>query len=275
MKQASPYPRIAECRRATLSSLAALADGDENPKTLHRARTELRRLQALLDLLGEPARALRIADCVSTLSKLRAMHVFDKYLRTVRAPRRDRRRIAKRITKLVRKHRRKRVYRTIGMHIRRQTTKLHRQSEDWIVGRFRLLRHEQADALIQQLETATANPRRRILHALRLLIKAVRYQEELALLYPFGNPDVVKRLKAAQTVLGEYEEQAEFRKLGRTLRLSCKRQLKKDWRRARKRARLVPADLADIPSLLTDERLRFLYPRVPSAKPHTRVQQGA
>jgi hypothetical protein len=275
MTRSSPYRQIAESRRATLSALSALAGGDDRPKTLHCTRIELRRLQALLDLLGESDRAVRIADCVSTLSRLRAMQVFDKYLRAVHASRRDRRRIAKRITKLFRKHHRKQVYRTIGTQVRRQTTRLHRQSDQWIVGRFRLLRHEQADALTEQLEAAIANPRRRILHALRLLIKAIRYQEELALLYPFGNPDVVKRLKAAQAVLGEYEERAEFRKLGRALNLSCKKRLTKDWRRARKQARLVPAVLADIPSLLTDERLRFLYPRVPSFKPHTGAQQGA
>jgi CHAD domain-containing protein len=175
---------------------------------------------------------------------------------------------------LLRKHRRKRVYRTIGTVVRRQTARLSRQSNGWIGARFRLLRQQQADTLRDQLNAAIANPRRRILHMLRLQIKALRYQEELAQLYPFGNPGILDRLKAAQTVLGEYEERAEFRKLARSLGLDCQKRLRKDWRRARKQARRVPSELLDIPAMLTDERLRFLYPR-PSPSQETHLLQGA
>jgi CHAD domain-containing protein len=265
MPRAQPYRRISRSSSTALSSLAALGAGDSRPKTLHRVRTELRRLQAFLDLIGETERSGRIADCVSSLSSLRTLQVFEKYLASVHAAKQDRRRVGRRVAKLLDKLRRKQVYRSVQAQVKTETTGLPPQSDDWMAARFRLLRDQQAEALADQLDMATARPRRRTLHALRLRIKAVRYQEELALLYPFGNPDVVSRLKAAQTVLGEYEERAEFRKLARDLRLSCRKRLKKDWRRARKRARLVPGELSDLPTALTDERILFLRPAKPSA----------
>ena len=265
MPRAQPYRRISRSRSTALSSLTALGAGDSRPKILHRVRTELRRLQAFLDLIGETERSGRIADCVSNLSSLRTLQVFEKYLATVHAGKQDRRRVGRRVAKLLDKLRHKQVYRSVEAQVRTETTGLPPQSDDWMVARFRLLRDQQAEALADQLDMATANPRRRTLHALRLRIKAIRYQEELALLYPFGNPDVVSRLKAAQTVLGEYEERAEFRKLARDLGLSCRKRLKKDWRRARKRARLVPDELSNLPTALTDERILFLRPPKPSA----------
>jgi hypothetical protein len=265
MPQAAPYRQITRSRSTTLSSLAALGAGDVRPRTLHRARTELRRLQAFLDLIGEAERALPVADCVSTLSRLRTLQVFEKYLAAIDAPKRDRRRVARCVAKLLKKQRENQMYRSIEQEVRRQTSGLPPQSDDWMTARFRLLRHDHADTLMDRLDRAAVRPRRRTLHALRLQIKAIRYQEELALLYPFGNPEVVNRLKTAQAVLGEYEERAEFRKLGKALGLKSRKRLKKDWRRARKLARRVPETLADIPLTLTDDRLLFLRPATPSA----------
>ena len=107
--------------------------------------------------------------------------------------------------------------------------------------RMEKLRREHAESLHERISEATANPRRKTLHALRLKIKPIRYQEDWALDQAYARPEIVSRLKRAQSVLGDYEERAQFRKLARTLHLKSYARILKDWRRAKTRARTLPA----------------------------------
>src|SRR2546422_6298703 len=64
-----------------LAFAQALRKPPFHPETVHRLRTHLRRLQAYAEFLQRPRIAARLADCVSWLSDLRALYVFQQYLR--------------------------------------------------------------------------------------------------------------------------------------------------------------------------------------------------
>ena len=125
------------------------------------------------------------------------------------------------------------------------------------------LRREHAKSLHDLISEAIANPRRKTLHALRLTIKSIRYQEEWALSQAYARPEIVNRLKRAQSVLGDYEERAQFRKLARTLVLKSYARIMKDWRCARTRARTLPTKLTGIISSLAGRGLRLVEPGLP------------
>ena len=56
--------------------------------------------------------------------------------------------------------------------------------------------------------------------------------------------DLLRRIKAVQALLGRYEELAEFKRWGKDLSVVMQERIRKDWRKARRRARGVPGDLA-------------------------------
>jgi CHAD domain-containing protein len=94
-----------------------------------------------------------------------------------------------------------------------------------------------------QALAAAADPRRRTLHALRLSIKSLRYQEECGFGHHGAQPSLVQSLKEAQNILGAYEDRAQFRKLARHLDLKATQLIERDLHRARKRARALPRTL--------------------------------
>jgi len=87
------------------------------------------------------------------------------------------------------------------------------------------------------LQCLSSKPKRKELHRLRLLIKSLRYQQEIAVEMRWGNPQTVNALKRLQTVLGGYTDLEQFLSLAKELKLSCLKKIRKDRRRCRERAR--------------------------------------
>lgn len=228
-----------------LHNLESLANGDTRPETLHRLRTHLRRLQAYLELVGEDANAEIIADCVAHFSPLRTLQVMETYLAKSAAPDTDLRIVRERIEAKRLRLERKRVYREVERMVRRHAMPPIPGGRQWMGQRMAHLRQLNRIMLRDLALKAAEDPRRKALHQLRLRIKTARYQEEWALQEPYARPDTVAWLKRAQRVLGEYEERGQFRKLARRLGLASAKLIERDWRKARKRARALPAQLIE------------------------------
>lgn len=250
--------RASRYRTVALHTLASLSAGDHRPKTLHRLRTHLRRLQAYLELVEEEENAAIMARCVSRFSRLRTLQVFEPYLDHLRAPGRDRRLVHARIRALQRRLKDKHTYRKVERLVEHHALPPTPASPDWMGRRIIALRRIHADRLRELIAQADAKPRRKTLHTLRLMIKSIRYQEEWALGEPYARPDLVAWLKHAQTVLGEYEDRAQFRKLAAKLKLKSQASIERDWHRARKRARSLPAHVHERIDTLATTRLRLL-----------------
>lgn len=260
--------RASRYQTVALHALARLSAGDARPKTVHRLRTHLRRLQAYLELVGEDRNAEIMANCVSRLSPFRTLQVFDRYLTRLRASPSDVRTVKDCIRKKRAKLDRTQAYLKIERRVRRHALPPTPASPDWMADRMEKLRREHAKTLHDLISEATASQRRKALHALRLRIKSIRYQEEWALDQAYARPEIVRRLKRAQSVLGDYEELAQFRKLARTLGLKSYAKIVKDWRRSRNRARRLPTRLTGLIGALAGKGLR-LVELGPPANPAT------
>ena len=253
--------RPARYRAVVLQALARLSDGDTDDATLHRARTHLRRLQAYLELVGEDRNADRVARCVMRLSKLRTLQVFERYLSKLDAPRSDRKAVKRRLRATRKKLEQSHTYAAIERIVRRHALSPTPANPEWLADRMRAARHAHADALQQVTVKVGAKPRRKTLHRLRLLIKSIRYQEEWALDRPDAMPALVRRLNHAQAVLGEYEDLVQFRKLARALDVRSSAIIKKHWRKARTRARALPAHLVAYLGTTARPRIRLVGSR--------------
>jgi CHAD domain-containing protein len=253
--------RPARYREVVLQALARLADGDTNAATLHRARTHLRRLQACFELTGADRRAASLARCVARVSPLRMLQVFARYLKRHGAPRSDRKAVQRRIRAARKALDRVRAYQAIRRIVRRQAWPQAAADPAWLAGRMQASREAHAEELRRLIAEAGAKPRRKTLHRLRLLIKTIRYQEEWALDHPFAQPDLIGRLKHAQAVLGDYEDLFQFRKLARSMDLRSSPSIEKAWRRARRRARALPARLIDYLGMTANSRIRLVGDR--------------
>jgi CHAD domain-containing protein len=197
---------------------------------------------------------------VSWLSGLRTLQVFERYLKSRNASKSDRKkvkaRIRTRLSKLARKGTARKIERSICRHALCHSP----ISTEWVEVRLEELRRIHVDALQEFVREATAKPKRKTLHALRLRLKTIRYQEEWALEQPSAESNLVEGLKQAQTLLGDYEERAEFRQLARQLKLKAAKQIDKDWRQARQGAREVPHQLTWVIQELGGQRLRLVEP---------------
>lgn len=258
--------RPARYRAVVLQALARLSGGDTGAATLHRARTHLRRLQAYLELVGEERNADRIARCVVRLSKLRTLQVFEGYLSMFDAPRSDRKAVKRRLRASRDKLERVHTYAAIERIVRRHALPPTSGNPDWLAERMRAARHAHAEALRQLTTEVGAKPRRKTLHRLRLLIKSIRYQEEWALDRPYAMPALVRRLKHVQAVLGDYEDLVQFRKLARSMDLRSSAMIKKQWRKARTRARALPAHLVAYLGMTAGPRIRLVDSRQASGQ---------
>lgn len=253
--------RPARYRTVVLQALTRLSGGDENHETLHRARTHLRRLQAYLELVGEDRTAGTIDRCVTQLSKLRTLQVFERYLAKLGAPRSDRKAVTRRLRTAREKLDRARTYPAIERVVRKLASAPPPATTAWLADRMQAARQAHADTLRQLVARIGAKPRRKTLHRLRLLIKSIRYQEEWALDQPYAMPDLVQRLKHVQAVLGEYEDLVQFRKLARVLDLRSSAAIKKQWRRVRTRARALPVNLIAYLGVAAEPRIRLVGSR--------------
>lgn len=252
--------RAARYHAVALNALASLSSGDMRPQTLHRLRTHLRRLQAYLELVGENQDAKAISKCVSRLSRLRTLHAFEQYLTRLGAPESDLWIIKDRIRTTLATLERKDTFWKIEHNVHWHSLSAAPTDPDWMAARLHTLRRANAVALRELIAKAAANPRRKTLHALRLKIKTIRYQEEWALDQAYARPDLVNRLERVQSVLGRYEERAQFRKLARALDLEAYAKIVKGWRRARTRARAILQELTGFIEELSGRHLRLVGP---------------
>ena len=254
-------PKLAEDRPAryreiALKALARLSGGDTDAATLHRARTHLRRLQAYLDLVGEDRHAASIAHCVTRMSKLRTLQVLAGYLKTHSAPRSDRKAVKRRLRATREQLARGCVYTAIDRIVRRCTLPSVPTNPAWLAERMQAARDSHADVLRRLTAGVGTKAGRKTLHRLRLLIKSIRYQEEWALGRPFAKPGLIRRLKRMQMVLGSYEDLVQFRKSARSMGLHASPAINKAWRKARTRARALPATLCAGTGTLAGSRFR-------------------
>lgn len=235
--------RPARYRTVALKALARLSEGDPSAATLHRARTHLRRLQAYLELVDEGRQAASVAECVARVSKLRTWQVFAQYLKAHDAPRSDRKAVKRRVRAVTDKLARARVYATMERDIRGIALPSVPADPAWLAGRMGKVRDGHARRLRRFMARAGSKPGRKALHRLRLVIKSMRYQEEWAQGRPFAMPGLARQLKHAQKVLGDYEDLVHFRKLANAMELRSAPAVNKAWRKARARARALPATM--------------------------------
>jgi hypothetical protein len=249
--------RIAHYDRTARQALRSLANDDDSPKTLHHLRTHLRRLQAYLDLSGGVRQAEILSSCVSELSRLRTLHVFEEYLKGTGARRKDIDEIRRRIAATVEKIRRRRLYEKMVSRLNGLQIPPSPSAPHWLQQRLRSVRLGHVEALRELMAASSKRPRRRVLHALRLRLKTIRYQEEWAASKSRRDRTLLSQLKRAQTVLGDYEDRVQFRKLAGDLSGRTRTRVKKDWRRARKKARRLASRLQAV----ADRLMRHAMPR--------------
>ena len=234
----------ASTQATVLRLLQHVMAGDEHADTIHAIRTHCRRLQALQELCGDVRRARAMADCVGRLSKLRALQVFRLYLIARDAPQEDLARTDDRLAKRIRKLTHTDAFRTIEQVVWKQALPGIASPALSFVGRIEELHQEHECRLKQLIEDASDKPRRKRLHALRLALKTIRYQTEWLPGRAAAKHDLLSRLKRVQTILGKYEELADFHRWGKKLSPPVQRRITQDWKRARKRARRVPGELS-------------------------------
>jgi CHAD domain-containing protein len=236
-------PTAAEYQSTILRLVRRLIAGDCQPDDVHAIRTHCRRLQALLELCGDDERAAVMAQNVRRLSKLRALQVFQQYLTKIEAPKAEVNAVQSWVTEKDQKLRRTQAYRTIEQAVLKHALPTITPDGLSLHSRLENLRHVHAHDLERLIEDALEKPRRKRLHALRLALKTIRYQTEWSPGRPELKQALVKRIKRVQTLLGRYEELADFRRWGKDLNLTVLPRIRKDWKRVRKRARAVPSDL--------------------------------
>ena len=234
----------ASSQATVLRLLRQVIAGDEHADTIHAIRTHCRRLQALLELYGEARRAGAMADCVRSLSKLRALQVFRHYLVTRDAPQQDLALVDDWLIKRIRKLNRTKIYHRIEQVVWKQGLPSITSPAYSLTDRLDGLRHEHECLLKRLIAAASDNPRRKRLHALRLALKTIRYQTEWLPGRTAAKQDLLSQLKRVQGLLGKYEELADFHRWGKKLSPPVRARIRKDWRRARKRARLVPGEMS-------------------------------
>lgn len=237
--------RTAAAYQATVLGLVRqLAAGDRHADTVHALRTHCRKLQALLELSGDARRASAMARAVRRLSKLRALQVFRQYLLKIDASESDVATVEARIVKREQKLICTRAYDKIEQVVWKQALPAIPSLGHSLTGRLDFLRHEHERRLNSLSNAASKGPRRKRLHELRLALKTIRYQIEWLPGLAGPKQMTLKKIKRVQALLGRYEELADFKCWGERLNPTVQVRIRKDWKRARKRARAVPCDLS-------------------------------
>lgn len=234
--------------RSTVRELISRLRADEaSPEVVHAIRTHCRRLQALLELYGDDQRARVIARAVRRLSKLRALQVFRQYLVTIEVTQSDLALADGKLAKHVEKLRRGQAYEKIDRAVREDAIPQASASQAVLPDCLDVVRLKHRCRLQRLLKASRVAPTRKRLHALRLRLKTIRYQSEWFEPEGVSGDRFLKRLIRLQSRLGRYEELADFRRWGKRLGVPVRDRIEKDWKRARKRARAVPGDLAWLP----------------------------
>ncbi len=240
-------------RSVILRGIRSLERSHSRESSIHRIRTSCRRFQALLELLGRQQDAQAVADAAGLLSKLRALQVFRRYLRSKRASRADLTLVKDRIRREIDRLTEKGTYPALARVITNHVVLSRDVIDPLLAARIPLVRDRQIERLRQTLDEALRRPRRKPLHALRLLLKQVRYQTEWLSRRQGSRTELVSRLKTVQTLLGRYEELADFKRWARKWDLRIAGRIRKEWKRARRRARAVPQSLSWLPDVLRSE----------------------
>ena len=236
--------RTAAAYRATVLKLTRrMIDGQRSADTVHAIRTHCRRLQALLELCGHEAHAVVMAESVGRLSKLRALQVFQQYLAKIEASQANVDTVEGWIVTRDEKLRNMQVYHKIEGAVCKHAIPTHMRLKHLSSKRLEVLRHMHEKNLAGLISAASDKPRRKRLHALRLALKTLRYQTEWLPGRHGSKKALAERLKKVQTVLGRYEEMADFRRWGKALDLKVQSRIQRDWKRSRTRARAVPMEL--------------------------------
>jgi len=208
-----------------------------HPETVHLLRTHLRRLQAYAEFLERPKAAASFAKSVTWLSRLRTLDVFRQFLRRRRADPED----VRRVTWALREEGMKVAHAghldAIRAVLEATTIVGMCRSATYLSARLESLGREHAGRLNAALRGLSAEAKRKELHRLRLLVKSLRYQEEIALDTPWGNPQSMAAFKRLQRILGDYCDRNQFRRLARKMKLACCGEMQKEYRRYRKLAR--------------------------------------
>jgi CHAD domain-containing protein len=227
--------RAAGYRRRCMGYAKALQNAFR-PVTVHKLRTHLRRLQSYAELLEHNKAAKRLGEAVSWFSDLRSLNEFLRYLRRHDAATKDIKRVETVMAKEredVRKTDRASAVRSLLDQI---TIESLARPPEFVKKRLKQLQIENRPVLRRAFQELPSKPSRKELHRLRLLIKSLRYQQEIAVEMRWGNPQTVKALKRLQTLLGDYTDRHQFVRLAKESRLRCCSAIKKDRRRAYKRA---------------------------------------
>lgn len=207
------------------------------PETVHRLRTHLRRLQAYAELMQRPKAAGALAKGVTWLSRLRTLDVFHRYLRRRCAGAEDVRCVAWALREEETKVAHAGYVEVIRALLERTSIVRMRRPDDFLAMRLESLGCAHADRLSAALRGLSAEAKRKELHRLRLLVKSLRYQEEIALETAWGNPPSVAALQRLQRTLGDYCDRDQFRRLARKMKLACRGEMQKEYRRYRRLAR--------------------------------------
>lgn len=244
----SPTQALAEAAASNQSTVLRLLrqviGGDEHADTIHAIRTHCRRLQALLELCGDDDRAAAMADCVGRLSRLRALQVFRQYLIRHDAPHKDLAWVEERISRKTSKLIRTEAYHKIEQVVWKQALPGIASPAHSFSRRLDELRHEHERRLKRLIAAAFDKPKRKRLHALRLALKTIRYQTEWLPGRAATKQELLSHLKRVQTLLGKYEEMADFHRWSKQLSRPLRMRITKDWKRARKRARQTPGEMS-------------------------------
>ena len=229
--------RAAEYHARAVTFAHALRKPPFHPETVHRLRTHLRRLQAYAEFLQRPIVAARLAQSVTWLSRLRTLDVFSRHLRRRKAPAKDLRRVAwalKEEAMMVAYAGRLEAIRSM---LTKMTLARMRRPVAFVENRLSALRGETSEQLAAALLKLSPEATRKELHRLRLLVKSLRYQEEIALETAWGDPRRMAAFKRLQRTLGDYCDRDQFRRLAKKMNLACRGELKQEYRRYRDRAR--------------------------------------
>lgn len=208
-----------------------------HPETVHRLRTHLRRLQAYAEFMQRRKAVAALAQSVTWLSRLRTLDVFHRYLRRRKAASQDVRRVAWALREEEMKVAHAGYMEAIRSLLESMVLARMRGPDDVLARRLESLGREHADRLSAALRELSVEAKRKELHRLRLLVKSLRYQEEIVLETAWGNPRSVAALKRLQRTLGDYCDRDQFRRIARKMKLACRGEVRKEYRRYRKLAR--------------------------------------
>jgi hypothetical protein len=196
---------------------------------------------------------------------LRALQVFQAYLGRHGAPKSDLAILCDAVQDTWRDLTERQVCRKVERRLARLPLRTPPVDADALQRRAAALFQAHADELDGLLDAAARKPRRKRIHALRLKLKSIRYQEECLLGRRANRSQFLKRLKEVIRRLGKYEELAQFRKLAKRLKLESRPAIVKDWKHVNKRTRALLTELGWISKSL-QSRKPHLDPEKPSAQ---------